>query len=292
MLWKLLLRSLAPFLHEFSFGGDEDEDEGSPSYVPYQNILSEQQRGQGIETLFGQGAEFIREGILPRVRPTFDLAFDILQPFSEQLAPFTQATLREQRKGFERLLPYQEQAFQKAGAFFSPDFLKARGDLISEQSLRESDFLTKLMFGLTETGVGLGQNLLTLGLQAGQLGGDFLQNLLAQQFNVETANVNLENERRKLDFERQRQRQRQGSFGIGDILSSLALPTAFIPGIGPILSAGLSLGGAATSSFGEGGGGFGDFMSRALLSSVVGEQLGGIGSLSDKDFLEAIQITG
>ena len=187
---------------------------GKPKYVAYPQILDPSQRTGAIGGLYGQGLDFLNqgsdyftEGAQRFIQPSFDTAFDIMQPFSEQIGPFTDASLRQSRQSFLDYLPYQEQLFQRQGAFFTPDLGKARGDLITKQGQQEQDFLTKLMFGLTEQGVGLGQNLISqnlqgaqLGLQTSQLGGTWLDRLLQQQFTTERGNVDLENEKRALDL--------------------------------------------------------------------------------------------
>src|SRR3990167_1964903 len=144
---------------------------GKPKYVAYPQILDPSQRTGAIGGLYGQGLEFLNECAQQYFQPSFDFAFDVMKPFSEQISPFTDASLRQSRQSFQDYLPYQEQLLQKQGAFFTPDLGKARGDLITKQGQQEQDFLTKLMFGLTEQGVGLGQNLISQNLQASQLGG-------------------------------------------------------------------------------------------------------------------------
>lgn len=240
---------------------------GDPKYVAYPNILDQFQRTGAISDLFGTGQEFLQQGAEKFLQPSFDFAFNLLQPFSEQIGPYTDAIMRQSRRGFEQLLPYQEQAFQKAGAFFTPDFLKARSQSIYEQGQTEQDFLTKLMFGLTETGVNLGQNILGQNLQASQLGGSWIDSLLQQQFGVEQANVDLENAKRQMD--------RANRFDWGNLMSSVAPFASMIPGVGPILSAGLSIGGQATSQAqGFGGGGIGDYFSNMMATNAIREQLG------------------
>ena len=189
---------------------------GKPKYVAYPPVLDQSQRQGAIGGLYGQGLEFLNQGANyidqgagRFIQPSFDYAFDIMRPFSEQIGPFTDASLRQSRRSFEQYLPYQEQLFQKQGAFFTPDLGKARGELISRQGEQEQDFLTKLMFGLTQQGVGLGENILSqnlqgaqLGLQESQLGGTWLDRLLQQQYTVERGNVDLENAKRALDLQK------------------------------------------------------------------------------------------
>ena len=261
---------------------------GKPKYVAYPPILDPSQRtgaigglyGQGLEFL-NQGADYLTEGAQRFFQPSFDFAFDVLQPFSEQIGPYTDAIMRQSRRSFEQMLPYQEQAFQKAGAFFTPDFLKARSESIYDQQQTEQDFLTKLMFGLTETGVNLGQNLVSqnlqgaqLGLQTSQLGGSWLDQLLGQQFQVEQGNVDLENAKRQMD--------RANQFDWGNLMQTAAPFASFIPGVGPLLSAGLSIGGSATSQAQGlgGGGGFGDYLSNMMTMNAIREQLDGRNSIT------------
>ena len=252
---------------------------GKPKYVAYPPILDPSQRTGAIGGLYGQGLEFLNEGAQQYFQPSFDFAFDVMQPFSEQISPFTDASLRQSRQSFLDYLPYQEQLFQKQGAFFTPDLGKARGDLITRQGQQEQDFLTKLMFGLTETGVGLGQNLLNTNLQASQMGGSWLDALLQQQFGTERANVNLENTKRAQDQANQ--------FDWGKLMQSAAPFANLIPGVGPFISAGLSIGGGALSQsqgMGDTGMGFGDYFSNMNAYNSIQDQLGLRSTQQDQPF--------
>ena len=303
---------------------------GKPKYVAYPQILDPSQRTGAIGGLYGQGLEFLNqgadyftEGAQRFIQPSFDTAFDIMQPFSEQIGPFTQASMREIQRLLPERLAQQEQLFQRQGAFFTPDLQKAQQSIFSEVGQTQEDFLTKLMFGLTEQGVGLGQNLISqnlqgsqLGLQASQLGGTWLDALLQQQFGTERANVNLENTKIAQDLTKKAQgnaAQRFGSkffdplgmgygdamFGIdssasyspytydgsgsgfgsgsgydfGSLLQKAAPFANFIPGVGPALSAGLSIGGDILSSGGQQS--FQDYFSNMMATNAVQEQLGG-----------------
>ena len=251
---------------------------GKPKYVAYPNVLEPGARRTDIDLLESLGREFSQQGAQRFFQPSFDFAFDVMQPFSEQIGPYTDAIMRQSRRSFEQMLPYQEQAFQKAGAFFTPDFLKARSESIYDQQQTEQDFLTKLMFGLTETGVNLGQNLISQNLQASQFGGTWLDALLGQQFQVEQGNVDLENAKRQVD--------RANQFDWGNLMQTVAPFASFIPGVGPLLSAGLQIGGGAVSQSQGlgGGGGFGDYLSNMTTMNAIKDQLGLRDTQFDKAF--------
>jgi len=224
---------------------------GSPQYVAYPNILELGARRTDIDLLESLGREVSQQGAQRFFQPSFDFAFDVMQPFSEQIGPFTQASMREIQRLLPERLAQQEQLFQKQGAFFTPDLQKAQQSIFSEVGQTQEDFLTRLIFGLTEQGVGLGQNLVGQSLNAANMGGSWLQNLLTQQFGVEGANVDLENAKRQMD--------RANQFDWGNLMQTSAPFASFIPGVGPLLSAGLSIGGGSVSQAQGlgGGGGFG-----------------------------------
>lgn len=251
----------------------------------------------GISSFFGPTQDFV-SGVSDPFRQflqqsqftdPFGFAAEQTSAFGPLIEPFTDAAFRTSRRQFGEGLDQLDQRLQQQGAFFSGD----RPDIIQRAQLgqqeTEADFLSKLTLGLGELGVGLGTNLAQLGAQGQQAlfqgESGLLSNTLGQQLQGTTTGLEglaglrneqlgLEAEARGLENQRRvAQFQNQGDGFLSNALGIAAPFASLIPGVGPLVSLGLSAASNATSA---GGFDVGSFLGQSASSAFIGQQLGGL----------------